>query len=514
MKSKNYIILFAVTLLLFSGCKEYWDNHYGEYSETVDQNVWEAMQSDPEISEFVNLLKQFKYDTLFLTNNTYTLFMPSNNAVAQFSASAIDTNVIKYHISTHFIQSANIVGKQKIQTLSKKFALFEKTSSISKLDGITLKKESPLYLNGKYFVMDQVAKPLPNLYQFFVLNNPVLKDYIDSQDSIILDREKSKPIGFDANGNTVYDTVSIIYNKFEAKYFPVKHEFRNATATIVFPLKDDYQDALTFMAQDLKIPGFNNYNDIPIEWQNDVLIPQLLERGVFANMLEPNEFVWKTPKDTLKLKNILGDSVQIFYTPVEKSILSNGYAYNYQKFQIPDSLYKGGSRYEVEWLLKETGVNRFSWSPAAKVSSTQPFAPIRDFITTASNDSIARVIFPKGYTGQFSLEFKTKKLFPRQYVMVVNTHMDIGGLYDIYVNDELVKTFNYYQYITGRGIIFSVTGTRFLPVGRFNRFDMYVNNITEYSEATVRFEYRGPGNNLVPSNGLVLDYVEFIPRAN
>jgi hypothetical protein len=93
--------------------------------------------------------------------------------------------------------------------------------------------------------------------------------------------------------------------------------------------------------------------------------------------------------------------------------------------------------------------------------------------------------------------------------MVVNTHMDIGGIYDIFIDDELVKTFDYYDFVRWRGLSFSVTGERYLPVGRFNRFDMYVDNIEEYSRPRIRFEYKAPG--FVPSNGLVIDYVEFIP---
>ena len=51
---------------------------------------------------------------------------------------------------------------------------------------------------------------------------------------------------------------------------------------------------------------------------------------------------------------------------------------------------------------------------------------------------------------------------------------------------------------------------RYLPEGRFNKFDMYVDNITEYSRAKIRIEYKGPGIG-TPSNGLVIDYIEFIP---
>jgi hypothetical protein len=510
MKPGIYIILFALAVLGFSSCEEHWEDHYDVVPVTVDQNVWEAIQTNPEVSAFVQMIKQYQIDTLFTTNNTFTIFAPNNQAMQQFAGGGLpDTSIIKYHIADYFIQSNLITGKQKIQTLNKKYAFFEKSGNVSKLDDIVLNFESPLYRNGKYFVMDQVAKPLPNLYEYFIVNNTLLRDYIDSQDSIILDRERSRPIGFDPDGNTIYDTVSVTFNKFEAFYFPVKREFRNTTGTIVFPKQNDYYEALTSMAQDMAIPGINDYNDIPVEWQNDVLIPHLLDQGVFLNMLEPEEFVWKSPKDTLKLQNIRGDSIRIFYTPVEKTLLSNGYAYNYDNYRIPDSLYMGGTLFEAEWLLRETGVNKYAWTTRAFVQSTVPFSPLRELIPTASNDSIVRVIFPKGYTGIYSLEFMPQKLFPRKYVMVVNTHMDIGGIYDIYINDELVSTFDYYTFIRFRGLNFSVTGERYLPVGRFNKFDMYVENIHEYSRPKIRFEYKAPG--FAPSNGLVIDYVEFIP---
>lgn len=503
------VLYLAIVLAVSASCTKEWDDHYNEYPEAVDQNVWEAMTNDPEISEFIQILKELEYDTLFLSDISYTLFVPTNDALSQYeNVNEIDTSLINYHISSHFIQSGNITGKRQIQTLTKKFALFEKYGTESQLDGIPVKSESPLYKNGKYFIIDQVAEPRPNLYQYFVVNNPVLREYIDSQDSIILDKERSKPIGFDEDGNTIYDTVSVIFNKFEDEYFPVKTEFRNQGATIVFPLKEDYEDALTFMAQDMDI-GFTDYNDIPMDWQQKVLIPHLLDQGVFENRLEPEEFMWESEKDTAKLKNILGDSIPIFYTPVDKAICSNGYAYNYDDFMIPDSLYSGSSKFEAELLLEETGINRYAWYDNVTVTSDEPFQPFQDFNSTASNDSIIRVSFPKGYDGKFSLEFKTHSLFPRKYVMIVKTHMDIGGIYEIYVNDELVKTFDYYDYVRFRGLMYSVTGERYLPDGRFNKFDMYVDNIDTYSKAKIRFEYKEPGN--VTSNGLVIDYIDFIP---
>jgi hypothetical protein len=512
--------IFGISLIiLITGCEKYWDDHYKTQPETVNINLWDAIQNERNLSSFVQYIKDFDYDTLFLRDDGYTLFIPDNEAFAQYIDTGVVTaSLLDYHISVHVIQSGTIKGKRKIQTRAEKFALFERYNNASLFDGILLNFESPLYLNGKYFIMNEVALPKPNLYEYYAANNPVLKNYINSQDSIILDKEKSKPIGFDEFGNTIYDTVSQIYNIFEEEFFPVREEFRNQTATIVFPKEYDYNNALTIMAQSLS-GEFQDYNDIPLEWQYDVLIPYLLINGVFENMVEEIEFVKADPEDTLKLKNILGDSIIIDYQPIEKAICSNGYAYNYSDFIIPDTLFSGSTKIEGEWLLDESGVNKFAWNEHIDVNSTVTFEPIQELINTeiykASNDSILKVSFPKGYTGTYTVEFnaysfQAENLLPRKYLMVIETNMDCGGIYNIYINDELVTTFDYYTFVRLRGLNYSVTGKRYVNEGRFNKFDCYVENIYEYGKANIKFEYVGPST-LVLSNGLAIDYIEFIP---
>jgi hypothetical protein len=508
---KIFLRIIIVSVFLFSwGCTDYWDKHYNSVPETSDQDIWEVLQQDKDISMFVEALKQFHYDSIYKSVRTHTYFIPTNQAMTEFLAgNTLTKSVLDYHIAVSFIQSQSITGKQRIQTLALKLALFERSGSKIFFDGNNLKFESPLYKNGKYYKTDKVAIPKPNLYEFFAQTNPLLKEYIDSKDSVILDKEKSRPIGFDKDGNTIYDTVAVTINNFEVKYFPVKQELRNFTATIVFPLKEKYEGALTVMAQ--KLGGiYTSYKDIPVNWQREILIPKLLEKGVFLNMLEQSEFMKLPKKDTLKLLNILGDSVVIDYWPVNKKVCSNGYVYDYETFVVPDSLYSGRTRQEGEYLVREVGVNKFTWRDSVKIISDQSFAPLRQYIPGASKDSILNVSFPKGYNKKFSVEFKTPNLFPRKYRVVVRTHMDIGGIYDIYINNQLVKTFNYYDYVTYKGVLNSVqSGIRFIAEGRFNRFDFWVNNLTTYGRATVRFEYKGPST--LAGNGFILDYMEFIP---
>jgi len=506
-------ILGLLFIVLINSCEEKWDEHYNTTPLTVDKNVWEAVKENPDLSMFVQYMQDMSYDTLFATNdNTYTLFAPDNQAFEGFTDTAEVTNaVLDYHISTFFVQSGHIQGKQKIQTFSEKFALLDHSVSGFAFDNIDLNFESPLYTNGKYFTMNQVGFPRPNIYEFYAINNPVLKGYIDSQDSIILDREESRPIGFDEDGNTIYDTVAIIYNEFEEEYFPVREEFRNKTATMVFPKEADYNQALTDMAQAMG-SVYNNYSDIPIDWQYDILIPYLLERGVFENMIEKEVFLTPTKKDTVKMKNIVGDSVVIEYEPEEKVLCSNGYVYNYANFVVPDTLYKGSTRFEAESLLEQTGINRYAWKEEVNVVSGVSVKPIREFIEKASNDSILKVQFPATYDGTYSVEFIVDNLFPRKYLMVIGTNMNIGGVYEIYVNDELVRTMDYYQFIQFQGVMPSVTG-EFRYIGdkqAFNSFDCFVDNKADYGKTRIKFVYTSEAQ-FVPLKGLVIDFIEFRP---
>ncbi len=239
-----------------------------------------------------------------------------------------------------------------------------------------------------------------------------------------------------------------------------------------------------------------------------MLIPYVLDHGIFENLVEQDAFIHPPPPDTLKMKNILGDSIYVEYDPIDQFFCSNGYAYDYTEFEVPDTLFAAPQRFEGEHLLEPVGT-KFAWRQEVKVNSASTFEPIREFVNGGSNDSILRVPFSLGYDQNFDLEFKVPTLFPRRYLMVVRTHMFVGGIYDIYVNDELVFSIDYYDYILQRELWYSVTGIRYKPEGAFNRFDCWVDNAVPYGECKVKFVYNGPGR--VNANGLVIDYIDFIP---
>ena len=515
MRSTINIILAAIIVTAF-GCTKNWDDHYYNQPETINSNVWDAVKGNSELSSFVTLMEKYKYDTLFLTDDTYTLFVPDNNALATMVQSQVsDTTILNYHISRHYIQPVDIQGKRKLQTLAEKYSTYEEVEGKPTYDGIAINFESPLYINGKFFIMAQVATPRLNLYEYFAINNPYLKAFIDTKDTIVIDKEKSRAIGFDDAGNTVYDTVAVKFNLFEIAFFPVSMEFRKWTATFAFPRKANYENALDAMSQ--KMGGvFKDHTNIPVKWQEQILIPYLLKQGTFLNMLDVNEFKDKSVlsyKKKYSMMNIQGDSIIVDYAPIEPYLCSNGIYYDYANFVVPEKLYNDTVKMEGEWLIKKDGLS-FAWRDSVKVTSTSQFNVKRDYINTASNDSILVINFiPKGYKNTYNVEFKSTNLFPRKYRMEILTKMDVGGIYEIYVNDSLATTFDYYEFLRRKGIVTSVSGANFVPKGQFNRFDCYVNNIKEYGKPTIRFVYKGPGK-MIGGNGLIVDALYFIPVAN
>ena len=79
-------ILGLLAIILLAGCKKEWDQYYNSNPPTVDENVWDAIKKDPNLSSFVQYMEEKQFDTLFESNNTYTLFVPDNESFSGLPA--------------------------------------------------------------------------------------------------------------------------------------------------------------------------------------------------------------------------------------------------------------------------------------------------------------------------------------------------------------------------------------------------------------------------------------------
>lgn len=495
---------------VLSCCEEKWDEHYSVKEENVGLELWEVLKSTERFSEFVKIIEFYELDSIIDSSNPTTLFIPNNEAFEEYMAgdSTGLSVTIKYHLVNGLFQLQSIDGQYRLRTYSEKFALIEKLNNTYYFDETEIIKSSPLFKNGKYYEVAKVVEPKLSLYEYLKFNHPAFGNYIDTQDSTILNREESEPLGYDEFGRTIYDTVSYEINVFEEEYFRISDESRSLTATLVIPGKESYEEALDEMASNLNSSEISNFKDIPVEWQNEILIPRLLHKGIFGGSLDQDFF------NQLKYTNVRGDSIvrDFEIDPDSRIVLSNGIIYNYNSFTVKDSLYLY-NKVEGESLIKPLGVNRFSWDETlVEFSCTNCVQPIKQRVPTASNDSVIDVSFAPGYEGSYSISFQMDYVFPGTYRGVWRSNYITSGLFNVYVNGEkVVEEFDTRSLIEG---IFSVDPNLYKlwpdELG-YNEIDFWVD-IEEYGSVEFTLEYIGPGSST--SNGLVMDYVGLFIKDN
>jgi hypothetical protein len=508
MKLKPSYAILLLFMGIFPFCTKDWERHYLEADNNVHERLWDVLSSSEEFSEFVKYCKLFHLDTVIDLSKTKTLFIPTNDAINEFLSG--DTigfrETLKYHIVPTYFMVRNVEHNnyQHLKTLGGKFAVIQNINSRYYFDGIEILFSSPMHLDGKYYQINKVAQPKPNIYEYIKRNNSAIHKYIDLQDSIILNRELSKPVGFNDNGETVYDSVTTVINMFEEKFFAVSKEYRNIYATVVIPGKETYENALSIMAQNIG-GNYSSYEDIPESWENNVLIPALLQKGVFGGLLGPMDFLNK------KMPNVAGDSVLIDFKidPASQYICSNGLVYEYESFSVADNLYKR-KKLEGEDFCKNIGSLQYVWiDEKVTIVGDKRFQPYKERIAGASNDTIVYTSFGVNYQQPYSIKFKASDIFPRRYRLVWRTNYRTTGVYSIFVNGEIVKLgisgnaqFDTYNLING---FFSVLGYRLYPDNRgFCDLDAWVD-IPEFGDITIEIRYLSPGQSR--DNGFVIDYL-------
>ncbi|MCK4921686.1 MAG: fasciclin domain-containing protein [Bacteroidales bacterium] len=505
MKKSIKIGIMLFTILSFMGCQKEIDEYfYKDTEEFVDTELLNLLKQKDEYSAYVSLLEAYNIDTLFEKGNSLTFFIPANSAMESMSELYLDTiDLIKYLISESYINVAHIHGSKKIQTSSGKFALIKTSGETASFNEAEITAAGPLCKDGKYYEISNVAQPLPNLYEYINLTNTFFKSYIDLKDSSFLDLGLSTPIGYDSEGKTIYDTVLTTVNVFEEEFFPVSEEFRSKKATMLLFTQEQFDNAIYLIAEDLGLPSVEN---IPVQWKNDILMPYLIEQGTFWNDLSIQDFMPGI------LRNIRGDSVEVVVENIDFNSsfeCSNGRVFNYLDFTVPDSIYKGTNIVQGEHLVISKGSDLYTWADDLIIGGA-PVDPLAQLNINADNDSVLVVRFDEdNYSKDFSMTLRYKNVFPGTYRLLIRAKTIPSGVFQILVNGEVqqidlgygssdrIDFYDLRNTVKGLNEIFRVEDG-------FNKFDILVENITEYGDVDVTLSYVEPGQR--SDNGFIIDY--------
>jgi len=496
-------VLAVVLLFCFSGCQETWDEHYTAKDPAVNKLLWDEIQLNDNFSLFTDYIIENELDTILTNNQQYTLFVPNNEAFESIPDTiSINAFLLSHLIVPNIFSLRNIERITKFQTLSGKFALIEKMDSIFYFDGTGINNQSPVYLDGRYYELENFPFARLSFNEYFQDNLPAIYNHINSQVYDSLDKQQSTPIRIE-DGKTIYDSVFINISPFENRYFPISQESRDEFATFLLFSQQQYDAALDYMASSLG-GVFTSHEDIPLSWQESVLFPVIFDNGVFDNALTVEELF------DPNLLNIRGEEVVLdpgSIDPESRIECSNGYIYNFYDFEVPDSLYMGEIRIEGEDLLDSIGQDKYAWLEDV-VLSGEIFEPYEQTSSETSGGKYMVIPMGQNFSGEFAIEFTFPNIFPRRYRLEWRAIFRPSGTFKIFINDEEVGQYDSYKL---RDPLLSVTGDIiFRPSDAgFNSVDFWVENITEYGDVKIRFEYIESGAYSV--NGFNMDYVSLIP---
>lgn len=517
---KKISILLLLTSLLF-GCQQEIDDYFYKETETyVDSDVMTLLREQPEkYSKFIELLEDYEIDTLLASGKTYTFFAPNNEAMeanlTRDTAIFGNDKLVEFLVTESYINIKQIKTHTKVQTQGLKFADIVATGDTSHTyDGVNVKSGSPLANNGRFYEIDELAVPKPNLYEYIDATNDFYSAYIDSQDSSYLDKELSTPVGYE-DGKTIYNPeVWSIINLFEYDYFPVSEEFRDYNATMILFTQEQYDASLDVVKDEF---GYGDISDISEQWQNDVLMPELISTSMFSNKVSYSTFL------SGRARNIVGDSVDVNPENIDPQSYdcSNGLVYNYIDFQIPEPLYKRVDTIAGVSLITPKGAGLFAWADTSIVRvPDQTFSPTKQSESKSVSGDNLLVEMGKEYDGEFYFIYKHRNIFPGKYALRCRLNVTgVTGKYSLYVNGKLIPIdigdgpedeLDLFEMKQG---VYSPVDRQFYPYSGPNgsspyaQFDVFINKdvIPEYGDVEVKLEYVGAGKN--KNCGLALDFI-------
>lgn len=497
-----FLVFPAIVIISLSGCQETWDEHYSAMEPSVNKLLWDEIQMNADFSIFADYIKEKELDTILTSNQQYTLFVPNNDAFNNISdTTEINSLLLNHLISPNLFSLRNVKELTKLQTLSGKFALIEKTDTSFYFDAAKIIRQSPVYLDGRYYEVEEFPFAKPSFNEYFRDYLPVIYHYINAQEYDSLDKKLSTPIRIE-DGKTIYDSVFVTINPFEDRYFPISMESREEFATFILFNQDQYDAALDVMASKIG-DVFTSHEDIPLSWQEAVLFPVIFENGVFDNALSVGQL------SDPNLLNIRGEQVVLdpsTINPESRIECSNGYIYEFYDFQVPDSLYLGEVRIEGESLVDSIGNSKYAWIEDV-VLEGEIFEPSRTYSEQASGGECLVVPMDRSFSGNYSIEITFRNIFPGRHRLEWRANYRPSGVFKIFVNDEELA-----QYDTNelKDPLISVAGKINRPTSSgFNTIDFWVENIQAFGDVKIRFEYVESGAS--PVNGFFIDYLSLIP---
>jgi uncharacterized surface protein with fasciclin (FAS1) repeats len=330
MIKNKYIVLLLVSCLAFS-CKDAYDDHYDGVAAGGTQSLKELIEENKDLSAFAQLITIAGLDSVFASNQTYTVWAPTNEALSSMNLASIDKEQARLIVENHMARYNNSTAtpdNKLIRMRDKKTFYF--TAGGTVFGGAKLLQHDILATNGILHTLQSQIPYYYNLYEY-IQSNPQTSDlaaFISSFQEEVFNEELSSVIDINESGQTVYDTITTPYNRlFDANFFfglvdlGIGHiNEEDSLYTMLVPTNTAWDAAYQRIAPYFKAPG----NDSLQNQQTSLaIVDDLIYRGVIENPASRDYLVSTSPIYANNHSTIIYNPAELFEGS-EKIQASNG----------------------------------------------------------------------------------------------------------------------------------------------------------------------------------------------
>ncbi|WP_316807756.1 fasciclin domain-containing protein [Pedobacter agri] len=240
-KNIYYTLLLLSAMFWLSACKDVLDEHTEIINADNTIDVFQKLAAQPNLSKFSDYIRSTGYDKLLVSSQNYTVWAPTNEALATLDASiSADPAKLKDFVANHIALTTIAAPKSsadtlKVQLLNKKFAtLIGKTFEEAGVTG-----NGQFVKNGAIYTIDKPVPTKLNVWEFMLSSTdaPLQSNYISNISTMVIDSANATIIGYNNSGAPIY-----------APNPPMVS--RNLYWTSVADLRTENQQYTFFMLQD------------------------------------------------------------------------------------------------------------------------------------------------------------------------------------------------------------------------------------------------------------------------
>ncbi len=334
----------ALSALVFavSSCSD-WNDHYDAGAGSQQSsNLYETLAKDAETTDFAALAARLGYDKTLSSSQTYTVFAPTNEALAgvDLSDDVTSRRLVANHIARYTIPTSTGTV-QGVKMLTGKNYYFD---SADCFQGCSIEDANIRTKNG---IVHHVNGIIPYSYNIleYIKETPgfsKLYSFISRFDETKFDEEHSVETGIDDEGRPVYDSIMVNYNRLlEDKVYGIGHiADEDSLYTVLLPDNDAWDKAYDRISPYYKVCGADaEYADSVRDVRTGLaILSDLVYRGKDANPGDKDSLV-STTGSVIHSPNGL-------FAAAERHDVSNGYV-----FTVADLAYNN-----VETWNKEVSV--------------------------------------------------------------------------------------------------------------------------------------------------------------